>query len=301
MALLVYKTRCKKCSEEVVYYWRNCPYCGSRRFSRHISYRPPTTLGRDYLTVGCALIFSCTLFFLYVVGSHLKIWPSGFAVYDNIIIAIPTIVPLVIVVFIGLVNVCKFYIIDPVLHYSGEKVTITSVAKSCHYKKKRMTAIQHLIDQNVLADVAKNANYSDVRMAAAEKLIDQTIIQDVYGDIAKNDKEWKVRQTAVEKLTDQSVLADVAKTDTDSVVRMAAVKKLTDQSVLADVAKNGNYSDVRMAAAEKLIDQTIAQDVYGDIAKNDKEWKVRQTVVEKLTDQDVLTDVAKTGSIAMHV
>ena len=65
-----------------------------------------------------------------------------------------------------------FYIIQPVLHFTGKKVTIEDVAKNCKDDDLSIAAINRITDQNVLADVAKNAKSEDARIKAAEKLKD---------------------------------------------------------------------------------------------------------------------------------
>ena len=72
-----------------------------------------------------------------------------------------------------------FYIIQPFLHFFGEKVTIIKVAKNFRWSSLRLPSIKRITDQRLLADIAKNDWNSDVGKAAVEKLTDQSILVDV--------------------------------------------------------------------------------------------------------------------------
>jgi hypothetical protein len=60
----------------------------------------------------------------------------------------------------------------------------------------RKAAVEHLTDQNVLADIAKNATDSDVRKAAVERVTDGGLLV----DIARNDKGATVRREVADAL-----------------------------------------------------------------------------------------------------
>ena len=68
-----------------------------------------------------------------------------------------------------------FYIIHPIRHYTGKKVTIEDIAKNCELDWEiRKKAIGRLNNQKLLADIAKIDNDQRVRIAAAERLSDIT-------------------------------------------------------------------------------------------------------------------------------
>ena len=164
------EANCKNCKEPVLYTWRKCPYCGSRRFVRKYS------LSKRIKTLN-----NC-------MGMNIMLWSTFYAIFniffhflgkgkENIkyitLNPIWTLCLLMTIFFILFVAPALFfYIIHPIRHYTGKKVTIEDVAKNCEDDNLSITAINRITDQNVLADVAENAKSKDARIKAAEKLKD---------------------------------------------------------------------------------------------------------------------------------
>ena len=151
-----------------------------------------------------------------------------------------------------------FYIIQPILHYVGKKVTVIDLAKSSNDIILRKKAIKYLKDQSVLAD------------------------------FAKNDTDSIVRKAAVEKLIDQDLLVDVANNGKYSNVCIIAVEKLTDPSVLADIAKYGAYSDVCIAAAHSIINYDLEEGLLLDLIQMLKNELNNSDEISKINATDVL-------------
>jgi len=279
MAIFDHKATCKKCKESVLYTWRKCPYCGGMRFVRKSSvFDVRGCFGNSYNWIfkqhdGGSTLFCISIIWTFIAAPALSATGIGVDIKDalneipiidetllSLIILVITFMfmffPVLIVmvycmvhwVFTLVLVLFPYYLIHPIFHFTGKKVTIANVAKNdrCNYRRK--TAVEMLTDQDILVDVAKN------------------------------DMDWEVRMAAVKKLTDQDVLADVAKTDKRSDVRKAAVKKLTDQSIIVEIAQTDNDFGVKEAAFE-MFDATnmhIIPEIVDEVisGSGSKYWKI---------------------------
>ena len=223
-----YQARCKKCYKIVIYQWRNCPYCNSKQFVRiqyfhEIDFSWPFDFEwpRFFLTDRCFnysifLLWYLLLFYLWISRSFYKIWDPVAGAIGKVLTIIlfiggPILICWILVYF---ANIILFYFLKPFVHIFGKKVTITSIAMNSNYPFEfRLSSIERLTDQAILANIAKNDVASVIRCAA------------------------------VKNLTDQSVLADIAKNDTDCDVRLAAANKLINRTI---------FDDARMANVERL-------------------------------------------------
>ena len=184
MGLFNHEARCKKCKEEVIYTWRKCPYCGKRRFVR---------MDTDYFwetPIIPSAIISFIIAILFIISyitakNNVPYYIDMSGLIVEAIFLSFFIYGISVIIFYGLILFVPFYIIHPILHYFGKKVTFIDIAKSCKNKILRERAIKHIEDQSVLVYVAKNDNEIDVRIAAVKKLTDQS---ELY-DFAKNDIE----------------------------------------------------------------------------------------------------------------
>jgi len=100
---------------------------------------------------------------------------------------------------------------------------------------QKLTEVEKLTDQAVLASVTKNNIDKDVRMAAVgnPNFTDQSLLV----EIAKNDKDIDVRRAAVRKITDTALLTEIAKNDINwggkdwaktSIIKDAAKERLEE-------------------------------------------------------------------------
>ena len=257
MKIFDHDAHCKQCEEEVLYTWKECPYCGSRRFVRQSSVFDVTKTIIEYC-VGIVYRFLCVsviiyTFFLISFIAAIDAKKLGIAVIGLLLVTIALVALLVYLLFLLLEFIaafCLYYIIQPFLHYFGKKITITDIVRGDYSFTFQKTAIKYLTNQSVVTEIALSDEKSWIREAAVENknLTDQSVL----AEIAKTDEYYSVRRAAVKKLTDQSVLADIAKKDKDSYVREAAVEKLTDQRILAEIALSDESVAVKKAAIKNF-------------------------------------------------
>ena len=326
MEILKHTTYCKKCNELVLYTWQKCPYCGCKRFVRQYNVSDiRKNLDENFeATIIIIKIILCIVLMFVLINGIKHTFDNAGGVFVSLIFGFSGF--LFMLALASVLSFCLFYIIQPISHHFGKKVTISDVV-NCSDTELCLTAIKHLTDQSVLTSLAKSNTNSYIRMAAAEKLTDQNVAQEVYADVAKNysSRTSSACESAVQKTTDQNLLADIAKdTTVDKWVCLKASEKLTDQilaqEIYADIVKNSNCRYIGMEAAEKLtnidllvnvatnknqwaidvatkivqkiINLTLSQEIYADIAKKSPNSYVCIKVSEKLIDQNLFTDIA---------
>ena len=148
----------------------------------------------------------------------------------------------------------------------------------------RVTAIERLTDQKVLADLVLKDESIQIREAALTRVTDQKVL----AEAALKDASEHVRITAIGRLNDQKVLAEVALGSVPEGFRLVAVRRLTDQKVLAEVALKDASEYVRVSAVERLTDQKV----LADLVLKDESIQIREAAIANLTDQTLLATVA---------
>ena len=156
--------------------------------------------------------------------------------------------------------------------------------------KVRLSAVQQLTDQELLASILKTEVHGAVREAAVCRLS----IQDVLTDVAQNDKFTNVRRAAIGKITDKKILADIAKNEKENeLIIKEALERLHSEDVIIDVAKNRVCHWQTFGNAVRRVTN---QHTLACIAKNsDVHSGIRTTAIGKLNAQhlDLLTKLEK--------
>ena len=137
-----------------------------------------------------------------------------------------------------------------------------NIARADLDSRVRKTAINKLIDQNLLVKVAMNREEDkDVRKEAAKKLTDQSFLVKVA---KKPDKRISINEKGLDYNALQAKSDELEKEEAE--VRIEAVLRIEDQAILAEIAKEKYDSpDVLKAVLNKLEDPRL----LAEIAKSD--------------------------------
>jgi len=163
-----------------------------------------------------------------------------------------------------------------------------NIARADLDSRVRKTAINKLIDQNLLVKVAMNREEDkDVRKEAAKKLTDQSFLVKVA---KKPDKRISINEKGLDYNALQAKSDELEKEEAE--VRIEAVLRIEDQAILAEIAKEKYDSpDVLKAVLNKLEDPRL----LAEIAKSDPVYWVCVEIIKKISDQKLLADIVKNG------
>ncbi len=133
---------------------------------------------------------------------------------------------------------------------AGEKATMiwVTAATSDQDPEASQTAVEHLTDQNALANVARKALISTIRKKAVAKLTDPKAL----ADVAKNAQDSSVRMDALDSVSDPATLRNIALSEGHKEVALGALEKIEDLEILGDLAKKGKIKAVRTRAQKRL-------------------------------------------------
>jgi len=137
----------------------------------------------------------------------------------------------------------------------------------------RMTIIDKVVDQSLLAELAKQDTSSDTPFQDA--LLAKVTDRKNLADIALNAQSDYVRISAASTLNDNRVYMLLTEHDKSKDVRIAAASKLADPASIRKVAFEADDEDARIAAISDLTDQVA----HTRLAEHDKSKNIRIAAV----------------------
>ena len=174
-------------------------------------------------------------------------------------------------------------------------------------KKRALSIIDKLTDQNIISDFAHYYNETEVRLKAVEKLTDKKLLY--Y--IAENTGRMEVLFNAAEKLSDQSLLMRRLKQLCNSeadynncfsfIEKLTTIKKPTEQEVYANSAKFCHataypYLSISLACKDddfrmNTLNNVTDKHLLIDIVKNGDNVPVCMAAIEKLNNSDLAQEL----------
>jgi hypothetical protein len=113
-------------------------------------------------------------------------------------------------------------------------------------------ALDHLEDENSLAEVAKRAEVLEVRHSALQRLKEPKSL----ADVARQAREKETRLAAVAAVDDPAVLRSLAISCDDREVALAALERVEDADHLRAIAKQAKIKGLRSRAQKKYRQRT---------------------------------------------
>ena len=146
-------------------------------------------------------------------------------------------------------------------------------------------------EQAILCGIAQNEANNEVRLTAVDKVMNQQVL----AKIARVDQDVGIRGIAARKLDarDQALLCEIVQNETNNEIRATLIAKITDQVFLVKLLETEMNGHIRELIINNVSDShPIKQNYYVSVAKGSGPMSDRIEAVKKLTSELKLMDLA---------